>query len=230
MNNNCKQSCILCSNKSETFANLSELELQLIDSKRVVLNYRKGEVIAKQGSFVTHILFLQKGLVKIYKELNEKDNLILNFYPKGQLIGLPSIFGSNILQYSVAAVEDSVICAIDKQVLETLILDNGHFAASIIQNINKCTLHHFGKIFSLTQKQMNGRLAEALLFFSENIYRSEKFGESLTRKDLAEFTGMSVMSVVRAIKDFKESGIIDDKNGIFTVLDKSSLERISATG
>ena len=204
--------------------------MQLVDSNRVELNYRKGEVIAKQGSFVNNILFLQSGLVKIYKEVNTKDNLILNFYPQGHLIGLPSIYGNEILHYSVSAVEDSVICAINKDIFEILIKKNGSFAASIIQNINKCTIHNFEKILSLTQKQMNGRLAEALLFFSNQIFESDSFGASLSRKDLAEFTGMSVMSVVRGIKDFKSSKIINDKNGVFTILDKSTLERISTTG
>jgi CRP/FNR family transcriptional regulator, polysaccharide utilization system transcription regulator len=230
MSDNCHTHCFNCDFKSDAFKTLSELEMQLIDSKRVVLNYRKGEVVGKQGAFVTHILFVKQGLVKIYKELNGKDNLILNFYPAGQLIGLPSIFSGDILQYSVAAVEDSVICAIDKSVIETLILENGNFAASIIRSINTCTNFHFDKIFTLTQKQMNGRLAEALLFLSKNIFKSDCLAKTLTRKDLAEFTGMSVMSVVRGIKDFKLSGLIDDKEGVIKIVNKTKLEHISATG
>lgn len=230
MSENCLNPCLNCNFKSEAFNTLSDLEMQLINSKRVELNYRKGEVVAKQGAFVTHILFVKQGLVKIYKELSGKDNLILNFYPAGQLVGLPSIFNSDILQYSVAAIQDSVICAIDKSVIEALILENGNFAAEIIKNINVCTSFHFDKIFTLTQKQMNGRLAEALLFLSNKIFKSDSLTKSFSRKDLAEFTGMSVMSVVRGIKDFKASGVIDDNNGVIKILNKAKLEHISATG
>ena len=230
MVNKCDNSCLSCNFKSDSFSMLSDLELQLVNSKRVVLNYRKGEIVGKQGAFVTHILFVQKGLVKIYKELSGNNNLILNFYPAGQLIGLPSVFSSDILHYSVAAIEDSVICAIDKSIIETLILENGNFAASIIKSLNACTNYHFDKIYSLTQKQMNGRLAEAILFLAENIFKSDAFNNSLTRKDLAEFTGMSVMSVVRGIKDFKASDIIDDKSGTIKILNKPKLEHISVTG
>ncbi|OFY89760.1 MAG: hypothetical protein A2236_10725, partial [Bacteroidetes bacterium RIFOXYA2_FULL_33_7] len=167
---------------------------------------------------------------KVYKEINEKDNLILSLYPKGTLIGLPSLFRDDFLQYSVAAVEDTTVCAIDKKTIENLVKTNGEFAASIISTMTKCTFYHFDKIFSLTQKQINGRIAETLLFLAKYIYYSDKFHLSLTRKDIAEFTGLSVMSVVRALKDFKESGLISDNNGEMELLQKDSLRKISELG
>lgn len=229
-NESCKKSCAVCGNKSFCFEQLSEIELELFDHKRVELYYRKGEVIAKQGAFVTHILFLQKGLTKIYKELNNSDNLILNLFPQGSLIGLPALYGSNIMQYSVAAVEDSVICAIDKQTFEQMIQENGKFAAAVINSINKCTLFNFDRVVSITQKQMNGRIAEVLLFLADSIYKSDSFHLSLTRKDLSEFTGMSLMSVVRGMKDFKESGLISEENGNIVLLNRKHLEKISISG
>jgi CRP/FNR family transcriptional regulator len=222
--------CLLCESKSSCFKQLSENELDLISPKRVELRYKKGEIIAKQGSFVTHVLFVQKGLTKVYKEINDKDNLILNLYPKGTLINLPTLFRDDFLQYSVAAIEDTTICAIDKKEIEHLVLTNGEFAKSIISTMSKCTYYHFDKFVSLTQKQINGRIAEALLFLAKFIYYSDKFHLSLTRKDIAEFTGLSVMSVVRALKDFKESGLINDENGTIELLQKDSLLRISELG
>lgn len=222
--------CSICENKSSCFSKLSENELDSVSLKRVELRYKKGEIIAKQGSFVTHILFVQKGLTKVYKEINSKHNLILNLYPTGTLISLPALFRDDLLQYSVAAIEDTVVCAIDKKKIENLILTNGEFAKSIISTMSKCTFYHFDKIVSLTQKQLNGRIAELLLFLAKYIYYSDTFHMSLTRKDMAEFTGLSVMSVIRAFKDFKESGLISDENGNIEILQKDSLEKISLLG
>ncbi|MFH2096862.1 MAG: hypothetical protein ABIJ16_14225, partial [Bacteroidota bacterium] len=78
--------CLLCNNKSECFKQLGRLELELADTKRVELTYKKGENIAKQGAFVTHILYLQYGLVKIYKEVDSNTNLILNIFSGSNLI------------------------------------------------------------------------------------------------------------------------------------------------
>lgn len=53
---------------------------------------------------------------------------------------------------------------------------------------------------------------------------------SLSRKDLADFTGMSTMSAIRVLNDFKDEKIILDKNGNFEILNIEALEQISKTG
>jgi len=223
-------SCVTCKNKSTCFEKLSIPELESVDDKRVEIKYRKGEIIAKQGSFVTHILFVRDGLTKMYLEVNEAHNLILNLFPKGSLIGLPSLYNTNIAQYTVSAIEDTTICAIDKKVFEELIKKNGDFATHVISTINNCAFYNFDKIVSLTQKQHTGRLAEALLYISDNIYHDNKFKLSLSRKDLAEYTGMSVISVVRILKDFNNDEIIKSTGKTIEIIDMSRLKRISEAG
>ena len=224
------KNCVECNEKSLCFNKLSEEELLAIDKDKVVLKYKKGEIIAKQGAYVPQILFLQKGLVKVYKEVNDNENLVLTIFPSGSLIGLPSLYSVSKMEYTVSALVDSVICAMDKQLFEKFIKQNGEFAASVISNMNNCLLYNFDKIISLTHKQMNGRLAEAILFLSDVIYKADEFEMVLSRKDIAEFTGMSVMSVVRGIKDFKESMIISDEHGILKILNREKLIKISVTG
>lgn len=224
------KTCISCVSKSLCFSKLTEDELKLVDSNKVELRYRKGEIIAKQGSYVNQILYLQKGLVKVYKEVRDDNNLILTIFPSGSLIGLPSLYSDSKMQYSVAAIVDSVVCAMDKKMFEDFIQHNGKFASAVIANMNRCMLYNFDKIISFTQKQMSGRIAEALLFLSDNIFHSDKFNMELSRKDLAEFTGMSVMSVVRGIKDFKESGIIKDENSVIEIINREKLMKISISG
>ena len=207
------------------------LELELADAHRVELKYKKGEHIAKQGSFVTHVLYLQKGLIKIYIETEQENDIILNIFSGGDYIGLPNLFTNAPLQYSVAAIEDSIICAIDKTVIENLILQNGKFAKTIIQTLNNCTFYHYRRLISASQKQLNGRLADVLLHLANQVYHSDTFKLSLTRKELAEFAGMSVMSVVRTLKDFIQNNIIaEENNNTFKIIDKTKLESYSKYG
>lgn len=224
------KSCLKCTDKSLCLNKLTEQELGSIDENKVVLKYKKGEIIAKQGAFVPQILYLQKGLVKVYKEINDNENLVLTIFPAGSLIGLPSLYSGSKMEYTVSALVDSVICSMDKQLFEDFIKHNGEFAASVIGSMNNCLIYNFAKLMSLTHKQMNGRLAEAILFLSDVIFRADEFEMSLSRKDIAEFTGMSVMSVVRGIKDFKESNLISDDNGVFKILNREKLSKISISG
>ncbi|MFB6342966.1 Crp/Fnr family transcriptional regulator [Saccharicrinis sp. FJH62] len=225
-----KKTCQECNTKSTCFKKLSILELEVANANRVELHYRKGENIAKQGSFVSQILYLQKGIVKVYMETGRESDMILNIFSEGSLIGLSGIFSEESMQYSVAALEDSIICAIDKKVIEDMVKNNGEFARSIIEDINRLTYYHFKKLIAATQKQLNGRMADALLHLSNDVYFSDDFNLALSRKELAELAGMSMMSAIRVIKDMQKNGIIEESNGYLLITDRQRLEEWSTYG
>ncbi|MDY6801373.1 MAG: Crp/Fnr family transcriptional regulator [Bacteroidota bacterium] len=223
--------CVECKNKSLCFKQLDEKELLLTNENKVQIRFKKGEMISKQGSFVTHIMYIKEGFAKVYKETDIDSNLILDIIPEGKLIGLTSLFNSdNIARFSVAALSDTVVCSIDLSIIEKLIYKNNNFAKTIISSLNTEALQFYDKLASLTQKQMNGRVAEALIYLSENIFKTNEFEMILSRKDLAEFTGMSTMSVVRTLKDLRKEGIIKDEKGKIDIKNIELLKKISQSG
>jgi CRP/FNR family transcriptional regulator, polysaccharide utilization system transcription regulator len=224
-------SCLVCKNKSTCFKQLSNSELDLSDKHRVQLNFKQGETIFKQGSFANHVHFVKKGLVKLYMEIPNSDkNLVINFLPDGNLLGLPSIYGNKVYTYTATAIENTTICIIENEIIKELIENNGKFAAEIITTMNNCSNSTFARFISLTHKQLNGRLADALIYLSEEIYKSPVFKLSLSRADLGELTGMSTMSVVKVIKDFKDNNIIKNEDGTIEIINMPLLKRISEIG
>ena len=221
-------SCADCKEKSLCFKQLNKEELKLTNENRVQIHFKKGEIISKQGSFVTHIMYLKNGYAKVYKETDIDHNLILDIIPPGKLIGLTSLFNTdNIARFSVAALDKTTVCSIDRKTIEKLIHQNSQFAKSVIASLNEESFQFYDKMASLTQKQMNSRVADALIYLSENIFKSKKFKMILSRNDLADFTGMSMMSVVRTLKDFKEEKIIEDKKGYIDIKKINTLKQIS---
>jgi CRP/FNR family transcriptional regulator len=205
-------------------------EKELVDSKSVLVNYKKGEMICKQGSFATHIMYLEKGLVKIYLEGNPKD-LILTITPQKNLMGLQALYeGNNTFLYSISTYTESAVRLIDIQIIKQLLKQNAQFAYRILNILNESTSQSYGRFFSLTQKQLHGRLADILLCLSRKIFKSEAFDLPLSRSDLSDLTSMSTESVIRIMKDFKDDGIIDINNKSITLLDVARLERISEKG
>jgi CRP/FNR family transcriptional regulator len=77
---------------------------------------------------------------------------------------------------------------------------------------------------------MHGRLAWALLELSQNVFTESKLNVPLTRKDLAEFTNMSVMSVGRILREFAEENLIDLKKQSIKILEKDKLVVICRNG
>ncbi len=226
-----KSNCTLCGNKSECFKHLSKKELDITDKGKVEINFKRKEIIAKQGAFASHVMYIKKGLVKQYIEGSTgHDDVIINFFPAGQIIGLSSLYGKSTFDYSVSAVDDSTLCLININIMRDLIKENGVFSTMIIQKMSESSNYAHQQLYDLTNRQLNGRLARALLYLAKNVFKSRKFIMSLSRKDLADFTGMSTMSAIRVLKGFIGEGIISDKNGTMEILNIEALENIMRTG
>jgi len=209
---------------------LTPEEKELVDTRSVLVNYKKGEIVCKQGSFASHIMYLEKGLVKIYLEGNPKD-LILTITPKRNLMGMQSLYeGNDTFLYSISTYTDSSVRLIDIQIFKQLLKQNALFAYRILNILNESTSQSYGRFFSLTHKQLHGRLADILLCLSRKIFKSESFDLPLTRSDLSDLTSMSTESVIRILKDFKDDKIIDMNNKSITLLDLPRLDSISAKG
>jgi CRP/FNR family transcriptional regulator len=224
------ETCVPFIYEHSCFELLTAEEKELIDTQTVLVHYKKGEMICKQGSFASNIMYLEKGLVKIYLEGNPKD-LILTITPEKNLMGLQALYeGNNTFLYSISTYTDSIVRIIDIQIFKQLLQKNALFAFRIINLLNESTSQSYGRFFSLTQKQLHGRLADILLCLSRKIFNSESFDLPLSRSDLSELTSMSTESVIRIMKDFKDDGIIDINNKSISLLDFPRLENISAKG
>ncbi len=224
------ETCVSFICEISCFELLTPEEKELVDSRSVLVNYKKGENICKQGSFASHIMYLEKGLVKIFLEGNPKD-LILSVTPHKNLMGLQALYeGNNTFLYSISTYTESVVRLIDIQIFKQLLKQNPLFAFRIINILNESTSQSYGRFFSLTHKQLHGRLADILLCLSRKIFKAETFDLPISRSDLSDLTSMSTESVIRIMKDFKDDGIIDINNKTITLVDVPRLDRISAKG
>lgn len=223
-------SCIIENQNNSCFDALSEEEKKRLFSNQISITYKKGENITKQGSYASHVIFLDEGLVKVYLEGNPKD-LILKIIPSEHLIGLPSIYdGNNTFLYSATAYIDSKVRLIDIEFFKSLIRSNAEFASSIINILNENTAQIYGRFYCLTNKQSHGRVADILLCLSQRIFKNSEFQLAFTRGDLADLTGLSTESVIRLLKDFASEKIIEVKGKNFKILNFDRLKKISITG
>ena len=150
---------------------------------------------------------------------------------KNSLLGMAAVFdGNNKMPYSISTYTASRIRMIDIQIFRQLLKTNSSFSYSIINLLNESTAQIYGRFFSLTQKQLHGRLADILLCLSNRIFKSTSFDLPLSRADMGDLTGMSTESVIRMMKEFKDDGLIEMSCKKIELLDIERLERISEFG
>ncbi len=77
---------------------------------------------------------------------------------------------------------------------------------------------------------MHGKVADLLVCLSENIFLDEIFDVPISRKDFSELLGISLESVVRVFKEFKERGLVDIRGSHFNLLNVEALKEISNYG
>ncbi len=224
------ETCVSFVYEVSCFELLTLQEKELIDSTSLLVNYKKGENVCKQGSFASHIMYIEKGLCKTYLEGPPKD-LILTITPRFNLLGLQSLYeGNNKFLYSVSTYTDTMVRMIDTQVFKQILRQNPAFSYRILNILNETTAQAYGRFFSLTQKQGAGRLADILLCLSRRIFKADSFELPLSRSDLSDLTCMSTESVIRIMKDFKDDHIIETNSKNIALIDIPRLERISEKG
>jgi len=221
--------CVDCNCNNSIFKHLNHDELELINQNRFEVSFKAGEMMFKQGTPSPHFLCLTTGLAKLYIEGYGK-NLILSLAKPVEYILGPGIFVDNRHHYSASAVEDSTACLVDVNTFKQIMHLNLEFNDEFIRRISIMTIFNFEQFISLTQKQMNGRIADALFYLSEQIYGSNPFEMSISRQDLADLSGMSKESAIRILKEFKDEGILAVDGNSLHILNPSQLKKISETG
>jgi len=222
--------CLDCTKSSKCFKQLIPSELEFINENKTQVLYRKGENICKQGAFASYVLYISDGLVKLYLESPNHKNINIKILKTSEYIGLSSIYGENIYNYSAVALEDSTICLIEKESFRKLLNNNGNFSSEIIQWYCNNEKQLFTKIKSLGHKQMHGRLADTLLYLSDEGFNQEELFPVLSRKDLADFACISTESTVRLLAELKNEGIIQIDGKHIKILDRLKLINISKKG
>ncbi|RLD81450.1 MAG: hypothetical protein DRJ10_06180 [Bacteroidetes bacterium] len=223
-------SCTAGLERCTCFDILTEEQTDLINNNLVEVEFGKGETICKQGTFATHVIYLSEGLVKVHMD-GTQGSLILKIVPEEHLIALTALLeGINVFPYSVTAYIDSKVKLIDIVTFKKIINENAKFAVEIINTLNSNTLQTFGRFYCLTQKQAYGRLADTILCLSERVFKQPIFELLLTRKELAELSGMTTENVIRMLKKFREDGLIEMVGKTIKIKNKKLLKKISDYG
>lgn len=221
--------CTFCPFMSGAFKTLSDEELGRVDRHRTEITYKKGELICKQGTFISNTIYIKSGLVKIFLEGNEKSTII-SIEKKGYFIGIPSIFGEGVFHYNAEALTDVEVCQVDINVYREMINKNAKFASKILEMANEDIVSSYNRITSLTQKQIHGRFAELILSLKNRIYEKNPFDLTITRKDMADIIHTSPESISRLMKEFREDKILNCDNHSVEIINEDKLKGICQHG
>lgn len=219
--------CEGCELKSLFFENVSNLDIESMCSRKTERAYKKGEVIIQEGDEIKDFIYLKGGLVKLFRKGAGDREQIICFALPLDFVSLLSIFSEERYNYSVTALLDSVTCSMNLNEVKALANQNGKFATGMMQKINKATDRIILDFLEVKQRRLFGRIAYILLYFSKEIFKNNTFDLPVSRKEIAEYIGMTVENVIRTLSDIRKDGIIKIYGPTIEIIDMKKLERIS---
>lgn len=221
--------CEDCYSQNPIFSLLSKEELEIINNKRVEVSFKNGEIIYKQGMPLTHLVILRNGIGKIYIEGSKGRNLILSYTKPFEMNGGIGVFLDQIHHSSLVAASDCDTCYIDIHSFNEVNRKNPKFMEAFLKFHTEKVRQTYYQFTVLTQKNMEARMAEAILYLSNQIF-CKSIIESISKQDLADFTAMSKESAIRVLKDFKDEGYIDLDRQDIKIVYPDALQKIAAFG
>lgn len=220
----------ICDIQAPCFQMLSPDEAELVKASKTQVLFRKGDHLTKQGAFASYVLFLIKGLAIQYLEGDGVKNYNLRVIRTGEFIGLSAIFTKNTFNYSSVALTDCQAFLIEKEAITNVVQTNGMFSFNIIKRYCEQNANLFDSLRTILYKQMNGRMADALLYLDRMKADAPDIFQLLSRKDLADFAGISMESGVKLLKTFEKEGLISLREKDIEVIGHKALGEISRRG
>ena len=220
----------VCDIESPCFQLLSPEEAELVRSSKTQVLFRKGDNLTKQGAFASYVLFIVSGYARQYVEGEQGKSFNLRIVRPGDFVGLSAVFSVNTFNYSVAALTDCLAFLVEKDAIAHLVKQNGNFGFGIIKRYCDQNANLFGIMRNVLYRQMNGRLAETLLYIDSFKNELPDIFQLLPRKEIADFAGISTESAVKLLKAFEKDGIIELRDKDILILNNKSLQDISVHG
>jgi CRP-like cAMP-binding protein/CheY-like chemotaxis protein len=195
---------------------------------RRINKYKKKQLIYTEGNHPSHLYYLEKGKVKLFKTNEEGKELIVSLSNEGDFFGHIALLEGATYKVSAEAIEDSEIAVIPKQEFEELINSNPEVAKKFIKLLANDVTEKELQLLNIAYNSLRKKVADALISFQEKFQKNdgESFVIDISRENLATVAGTATESLIRTLSDFRNEKLIDIKDGKITIVDINKLKRL----
>jgi CRP/FNR family transcriptional regulator, polysaccharide utilization system transcription regulator len=215
---------------SSLFSGLNQIDKEAIELNHTVTVIKKGEYLFKEGSKTKGLVCLVAGKAKVFRVGVGRREHIIRMLKDHDLIGFQSLFTENKWTVSSMAVEESIICTIEKHCLLKILRNNADLSIKFNKILSEELTYSYNKMISISQKHVRGRLSESLLMLAD-IYGYESDGctinAALPRNDIAHLSNMTTSNAIRTLSNLASEGNIRVKGKKISLLNIPNLMLIS---
>ena len=205
-------------------------DFELIRRTSTQLHFAKGETILRQDTKSSHLVYLHRGVVKFTFQAGQGKTSIMTVVGGSKLLGGANLFFKETNIFSIVAVEECDLCMIDSRALRNVMVKHGNLTLALLDRSVEMFQSSIFNFISLAQKQVNGRIADVLIYLWDYVYKNSEFEFTLTRKEIAEFAACSHENVITTMSKLNKEGVITLDGKRVVINDINKLHEISKRG
>ncbi|MGP8216313.1 MAG: Crp/Fnr family transcriptional regulator [Bacteroidia bacterium] len=203
--------CTNCPN-SNCFINknCSEEWLLLVNDKKKHFKRKSGQAIIYAGMSLQSLYFIYEGKVKVVADGLFGKQQIKRLTKPGDILGFRELDGNHICSSSVYAIEDSLICSVERDFFLEVLKANPEMMLETLLLLTKELRTSEWRMKNLTLMNVREKISHSLLYMHE-VFGNIPGGEidvKLTRQEIGEIACTSKELVSRTLSDFEEEEII----------------------
>lgn len=228
--NNLPVTCSTCPHlTASSFCSLHTAEVQKLDQFKSVLHLKRHRTLFYEGDQVKGLHCIRQGKLKLFKTLNDGSMQILRLAKESDLIGYRGLLGNGKYIATAEVIEDAVICFIPKEKIFELIHQNLSFSLGLMSKIALDISEAEERSVNFLHKSSRERIAEALLLLEQTFGTTPDgfINISLTREEIAGYTGMAVETTIRILYAMVEEGLLELHKKRIRLKEKEKLLEIS---
>ena len=185
--------------------------------------YKKGTEIYGEKEPADYVYQVKVGAVRSYKLLSDGRRQIGAFHLVGDIFGLDN--GGGIHRFTAEAVVKTTVRLIRRQSLEVAAETDPVVLRNLLSMTTSNLQHAENHMLLLGRKTSIERVAAFLLEMDERLTATGVMSLPMTRRDIADYLGLSLETVFRAVSQLHRAGVLDfaDNNREIALLDRQRL-------
>ncbi|MEO5893174.1 MAG: Crp/Fnr family transcriptional regulator [Ferruginibacter sp.] len=212
------KSCFLCNGCLPEW-------LPAIAANKKTFHLKRGELVFKEGDEVKGMFFIFHGVVKVHKKWGAEKELIIRFAKNGDIVGHRGFGDEIVYPVSCTVLEPCTICFIDLDFFKTTLRVNNAFTTGLLMFYAEELQRSERKMSNLAHMQVKGRIADSLISLINKfgVTAAGAIGLSVSRQDLASYSGTTYETVFRVLNELIRDEVIAADNKSITILNMNLL-------
>ncbi|MGN0997300.1 MAG: Crp/Fnr family transcriptional regulator [Candidatus Ventricola sp.] len=204
-------------NRHEMFSGLGRL-----------VTFAKGEIVAQAGRRPACCYYVLEGRMMAFEYTTATGERYYNFNEAGSLVMEANILLERDTPVSFVAITEVKARAITREELIGALKADGDLALEIMTSLSYKFMAAMDQVREATQCNVSWKVCNLLLTFAQR-YGVPYDGkvlikEKISQQMMANLLGVNRITMVRAIKELRELGMIEQVNGFYCIRDKERMQ------